>query len=68
MKVLFALIAVVMVTGCELKEVEDGDSLTALKVFTVRKHDYVVLKSGYSGGIVHAAHCPCQDSTKGTTK
>ncbi len=56
MKKLLLLLAIPVIMGCD-----DDDTqrvgIGSVRVVEVEGHDYVVLKMGYGGGIVHTESC-----------
>ena len=49
--------------GCEndRENYQNIGSADAVYTVEVEGHDYVVLKMGYGGGIVHAESCQCKE-------
>lgn len=84
MKALLAIVVLVSVTGCDSGVINDlvkgSQSDWSEQVRNrntpveqlIKGHTYLLYESpayvGYNLAVVHAAHCPCQDTTKGTTK
>lgn len=75
MKSLLALFAVAMVTGCDTGQGEALNTVAkssynlngyTIEEYSIHGHKYLVGNvCGQGIAIIHAAHCPCQDTTKG---
>lgn len=60
MKKLLLLLAIPVIMGCDDKDTQRV-GIGSVRVVEVEGHDYVVLKMGYGGGIVHAENCQCKE-------
>ena len=60
MKKLLLLLAIPVIMGCDDEDTQRV-GIGSVRVVEVEGHDYVVLKMGYGGGIVHAESCQCKE-------
>lgn len=73
MKKFLVVLAAICCCGCSNKEVDTEiknvenitiyyeDWNTIVYTMEIQNHTYLIWRSGYGGGIIHAEHCKCKN-------